>query len=141
MKKPIYLLVCIAIILFSACSSSKNSDTYELTGSSWELEYINGPRKILDSLFPVKKPQLTFKEENKTVTGNDGCNGYSAPFTLKGKNISFGEPGPGTLMYCGEGDAIFRETMKEIDGYKMEEKKLVLLTKDVPMMRFHKTNP
>lgn len=141
MKLFFYLFVTITVMHLGACSPSGNSEKEILTGSSWELDYINGPKKTLDSLYPVKKPQLTFEEARKTVTGNDGCNGYTAPFTEKGNNISFGEPGPGTLMNCGEGDAIFRETMKKIEGYKIEEGNLVLLSGDIPMMRFHKINP
>ncbi len=140
MKKSFYLLAGIAIILFSACSSSKNIDKQLLTGHTWELEYLAGPKITFDSLFPVKSPQLTFETDSLLVTGNDGCNGYTSPFTLKGKNISFGEPGPSTLMYCGEGEAIFRETIKKIDAYKIDGEKLVLLTGDMPMMRFHKIN-
>lgn len=141
MKLFFYLLVTLAVLHLGACSSSENSEKQILTGSSWELEYLNGPNKTLDSLFPINKPQLTFEEKSKKVMGNDGCNGYTAPFTLEGKNISFGEPGPATLMYCGEGDAIFRESMKKIEAYKIEEGNLVLLSGDTAMMRFHKMNP
>ena len=141
MKKSFYLLVCITAILFSACSSSdsKESDKQTLTGHTWELEYLSGPKITFEGLFEVKKPQLTFNQESKTVTGNDGCNNYDAPFTLEGNKLSFGESsGPTTLMYCGEGDVFFRETIKKIDAYKMEGEKLVLLTNDMEMMRFHK---
>ena len=138
MKITFYLLACATVLFFSACSSSKSSDKQDITGPTWELEYLSGPKFSLKDLFPQKKPQLTFEKESKTVTGNDGCNGYSAPFTLEGNQLTFGEPGPSTLMYCGEGDAFFREHMKNIDAFRMEEGKLVLLTDETPMLRFHK---
>lgn len=138
MKKSIYLFLCSAILILSACSSSKNSDKKILAENTWQLEFITGPKITFEGLFPAKKPQLTFQEESKMVSGNDGCNGYSAPFTRQGKKISFGEPGPSTLMYCGEGEAIFRGTMKKIDAFKIEGEKLVLLADGQAMMRFHK---
>lgn len=138
MKKSFHLFICTMVIFFSACSSSKNSDQPTLTGHTWELEYLSGTKFSFKDLFPVKKPQLTFEINSNTVTGNDGCNGYTAPFTLEGNKLSFGEPGPATLMYCGEGEAFFRENMKKIDAYRIDEEKLSLLSEDVEMLRFYK---
>lgn len=141
MKKSFSLFLCVAVILFTSCSPSNNSEKQTLTGHTWELEYLSGPKITFEGLFDVKKPQLTFDQENKTVTGNDGCNNYEAPFTLDGNKLSFGESsGPTTLMYCGDGDVFFQETIKKIDAYKMEGDKLVLLSDDMDMMRFHKTD-
>lgn len=138
MKKSFYLFVCAIVIIFSACSSSRNSDNQLLNSHTWELESISGSKLSFEELFPAKKPQLTFEKENKTVRGIDGCNGYSAPFIVNGNKISFGEPGPSTLMYCGEGEALFREKMKKIDAYKVDEGKLLLLSENAEMLRFHK---
>lgn len=140
MKKSYLLLVCLAVVVFSACSTSKDSNKQTLTDHTWQLEYLSGPKITFEGLFPEKQPQLRFEKDSKTVRGNDGCNGYSAPFILDGKNLSFGEPGPSTLMYCGEGEAFFRETIKSIDSYKIDKEKLILLTNDMEMMRFHKTD-
>ena len=90
-------------------------------------------------MFSDKKPQLEFNREEGIVTGNSGCNGYSAQFKVDGNTISFGEPGPSTLMYCGEGETFFRNTIKKVNRFKIDENgKLNLMLDDVPMMRFKK---
>ena len=90
-------------------------------------------------MFSDKKPQLEFNREEGIVTGNSGCNGYSAQFKVDGNTISFGEPGPSTLMYCGEGETFFRNTIKKVNRFKIDENgKLNLMLNDVPMMRFKK---
>ncbi len=125
-------------LLALACGSKPQSQASALYGAQWELEYLSGPRIAFDALFPDKKPVLTFEQATGMVAGNSGCNGYSAPFELQNDSIRFGEPGPSTLMYCGEGENFFRSTMQKIDGWKLDaDGKLNLLTGTVPMMRFH----
>ncbi|TDQ24009.1 META domain-containing protein [Tenacibaculum caenipelagi] len=137
MKKLTFLF---ATILLINVSCTKKDASEQLYGTTWELEYISGPRIAFDGLFPNKKPQLTFDKETMKVMGNDGCNGYSAEFTLGKENaISFGEAGPTTMMYCGQGEQEFLKTIKKINKYSFdEERKLNLLLDDVSMMRFKK---
>ncbi|PKA97423.1 META domain-containing protein [Flavobacteriaceae bacterium MAR_2009_75] len=135
-----YIILIIPIILFSCKSQNKipNIDFYNAT---WELEYISGPRIAFKALYPNKKPIINFNSENNTVVGNSSCNGYSAPFNLNGNALSFGEPGPSTLMYCGEGEKVFLNMMKKINAYSFDEAgKLQLLMNEVPVMRFNKAN-
>ena len=138
MKKLTSLSILIMLFLVFACKADKNSDT--LYNTTWELEYLSGPRIAFDGLFKDKKPQLTFNKETMKVEGNNGCNGYSADFTLEEDNISFGEPGPTTMMYCGEGETFFLNTIKKVNKYSIDkEGKLNLMIGDVSMMRFKKT--
>ncbi|GFD81050.1 hypothetical protein KUL118_39120 [Tenacibaculum sp. KUL118] len=129
-----------AAILLITVSCAKKDTAEQLYGTTWELEYISGPRIAFEGLFPDKKPQLTFDKETKKATGNNGCNGYAAKFTLGEENaISFGEPGPTTMMYCGQGEQEFLKTIKKINKYSFDiERKLNLLMDDVTMMRFKK---
>lgn len=54
-----------------------------------------------------------------------------------GDSISFGVPGPTTLMYCGEGEKIFLAMLKNIKTYNVDENgKLNFLYANIPMMRF-----
>ncbi len=139
MKASIILFFS-ALILAASCSSSK-SPTDALFGKTWELEYITGPRIAFDGLFPDKKPQLTFEQETGKVSGTDSCNGYRADYTLSENALSFGEPGPTTMMFCGGSERQFLEMMKKIDGFSFEDDKLNLLMGDIVMMRFKSVTP
>jgi heat shock protein HslJ len=111
-----------------------------LFNTSWELEFLSGPRIAFEGLFPDKKPNITFNKTTNKVEGNNSCNGYSADYTLKGNDISFGEPGPTTMMYCGEGETFFLKTIKKTNKYMIDSHgKLNLMIGDVPMMRFKKS--
>ncbi|HYH56091.1 MAG TPA: META domain-containing protein, partial [Anseongella sp.] len=74
-------------------------DRNQLFDTTWELEYISGPRIAFEGLFPDKKPRISFDKTTSEVSGHNSCNGYSAKYTLNGPGISFGEPGPTTMMY------------------------------------------
>ncbi len=107
-------------LLFAACGSSKRSPDAattppELTGGTWQLEYIAGASEPFVDLFPATKPALSFDASTTRVSGTDGCNGYSADYTLDRSQLSFGEPGPSTLVYCGAGEKMFREAMQRVD--------------------------
>ena len=130
-------LAPLLLLLFSACGSTKSTGTESLYGPLWELEFLSGPRIAFEGLFPDRKPQISFEKGIGEVIGNSGCNGYRAPFELNGQSIQFGEPGPSTLMYCGEGETHFRNIIRKVDGWRLtEDGKLELLLGDIPMMRF-----
>jgi heat shock protein HslJ len=139
MKTAVFLFASTMALVVS-CNSS-TSPTEQLYGVTWELEYMSGPRIAFDGLFPNKKPQLTFEKNENRVAGTDSCNGYSADYTLEGNSISFGEPGPTTMMFCGGSERQFLQLMKKIDGLSFEEGRLNLLIGDIPMMRFKKVAP
>ncbi|MBW8242374.1 META domain-containing protein [Muricauda oceani] len=139
MKTSIILFFAV-IVLAESCGGPKSSEE-ALYGTTWELEYISGPRIAFDGLFPEKKPQITFDKESGKVSGTDSCNGYSADYELAENTIVFGDPGPTTMMFCGGSERQFLEMMKKIDGYSVEDGKLNLLVGEVPMMRFKKVEP
>lgn len=134
-------ILCSLVLILTLSCNPKSDGSAELFGSTWELEYMSGPRIAFDGLFPNKKPQISFDQESSKVMGNDSCNGYSAEYTLDGNTISFGEPGPTTMMFCGGGERQFLNMMQKIDGFALEEGKLNLLIGEVPMMRFTKVEP
>ena len=139
MKPSAILFLGVLILVVSCNSKSNNSEA--LFNTTWELEYISGPRIAFDGLFPEKKPQITFDKESHKVTGTDSCNGYSADFELDENSLSFGEPGPTTMMFCGGGERQFLNMMQKIDGYIIQDGELNLMTDQVPMMRFKKVEP
>lgn len=139
MKTAIFLFAATMVLAVSCDSPTSPSE--QLYGVTWELEYMSGPRIAFEGLFPDKKPQLTFDKNENRVVGTDSCNGYSAAYTLEGNALSFGEPGPSTMMFCGGSERLFRQLIEKIDGFAFEEGKLNLLIGDIPMMRFKKVAP
>lgn len=126
-------------LMLVACNSTQKKANDALFNTTWELEYLSGPRIAFEAVFPDKKPVITFNETTNRVEGNNSCNGYSADFTLEGEAISFGEPGPTTMMFCGEGEQFFLRTIKTINKYEIDDDgKLNLMLDEVPMMRFKK---
>lgn len=139
MKSSVFI-VLFALALAENCGNSAPGEA-ALYGPTWELEYITGPRIAFEGMFPDKKPRLTFDGEANRVSGTDSCNGFSADFELEGQSLSFGEPGPTTLMFCGGSERQFLEMMKKVDGFSLEEGKLNLLMGELPLMRFKKVEP
>lgn len=145
MKIHLSPFLIVILGLFLSCSSAKQADQIPLKesgvlyGHTWQLEYLSDIGSSYEELFPQKKPELTFDEIKNLVRGNAGCNGYSATFTKDGDKISFSEPGPSTLMYCGDGEPEFLNIMSKINRYSVgPDGKLNLMIDDVPMLRFHK---
>lgn len=140
MKNPMVIIVLILSLALASCGAKKNLNEGQLYGATWQLDYISGPRIAFEGLFPDKKPQITFDQETQQVSGNAGCNGYSASYTLNGKAISFGEPGPATLMFCeGGGERQFLNMMQKVNAYSIDDEgRLNLLLDDIPMLRFVK---
>ena len=142
--KPILIITSLVLAIASCVSIKSNhasTDNDQLYNATWELEYISGPRIAFAGLYPDKKPQITFNQETHKVEGTNSCNGYSADYTIKKDAISFGEPGPTTMMYCGEGENVFLNMMKKINKFKIDaEGKLNLMLDEVEMMRFHKSD-
>ena len=136
------ILFVLILTLMTACGSQKEmTKSDQLYDTTWQLEYMSGPRIAFDGLFPDKKPELTFNKTTNEVTGNNSCNGYTAKYTLNGSSISFGEPGPTTMMFCGEGEPQFLNMMKKINAFSFDaDGKLNLMMDEVPMMRFKKVS-
>ena len=139
MKTKTTLLITIFALFIVSCATRKHVTKEELSNTTWELEYISGPRIAFNGLYPDKKPKVYFDKETNKVNGNNSCNAYTADYTLTGNSISFGEPGPTTMMFCGEGEKVFLNMMKKINKYGFDQGgKLNLMIDDVPMMRFKK---
>ena len=142
MKTIAVLIFSFLALLISACSTVKNTKTTNgLANTVWELEYISGSRIAFEGLYPNKRPKITFNTTTNNVSGTSSCNGYSAKYTSNGKTISFGEPGPTTMMFCeGGGEQAFLQMMKKVDNYSIDKDgKLNLNIGEVAMMRFKKS--
>jgi len=139
MKKQLTITALLIVLLAIGCSTKKKMAKDPLFGHTWELYYISGPKIAFEALYPKKIPQITFDKKTGKVMGNNGCNGYSADFTLEGDQLSFGEPGPTTMMYCGEGEQFFLRAMKDANRYEIDQDgNLNLYKGDAILMYFRK---
>lgn len=141
MKRSFTAIFALSLLIVTSCATSKKSSSSNLQNTLWELEYLSGSEQDLKTLFPVKYPSITLHESSKKAEGTDGCNGYISDFSVTENGISFGEPGPATLMYCGEGESLFRKAMKKTNKYAIDSSgKLIFMTDEIPVMRFKKIN-
>lgn len=138
MKSQLFLSL-IALSLLS-CSSKKNtSNNANLFNTKWELEQITS-NDSLDILFPDEKPQITLNNQTKEVTGNSGCNGYSAKFSLNGTILSISDPTISTMRYCqGDGEQLFKQMISKVNNYHIDKKDRLIFNSDKKtVMRFRK---
>lgn len=128
----------ILLAKFNSETVAASPGASKLNGS-WELNYISGPRIAFDGLYPNKKPVLVFDLPKSEVSGHTSCNPFSAPFTIDGQKISFGD-GRSTMMACeGIGEPTFLKTLKQVTSYAVSEDNVfTLIMGDVAMMRFVK---
>lgn len=139
MKKNYILISTFLVLVIGSCITTKNTNSNDLYDSLWELEYISGTRIAFNGLYPERKPVISFNKAKGKITGNNSCNGYTADFTIKGDNIDIGEPGPTTMMYCGDGEQQFLNMMEKINSISIDkEGKLNLMIGEISMMRYRK---
>lgn len=126
--KPFAILSFLGGLLCFGCGSTKEVAAQQFPyNQAWELAYLGDNLPGLDALFPERKPYLIFESDTGMAVGNSGCNGYSAPIEVRGSSLSFGTPGPSTLMYCGEGESIFRALLHQADQWKLTSDGLLQL--------------
>ena len=148
MKKTLFLSLILLSVFASGCCSKKDTDAKSANdkpnfyGTTWELEYISGPRIAFEGLYPEEKPTLVFTEKESTYGGNSSCNGYSGKFTKKENTITFGDAIK-TMRFCeGGGEGTFLGMLGKVNKFAIDsDGKLLLLIDDVPMMRFKKITP
>jgi heat shock protein HslJ len=74
-----------------------------LEGPIWNATGINNGREAVQSLIAETSATATFA--GGTVSGNAGCNTYSAPYTLDGSNLTIGMAAV-TAMMCVEPEGL-----------------------------------
>lgn len=92
-----YVLSLVVIVLaLTACSP--NESPASLIGS-WRLTSY-GPPDALSPAVEGAEAGITFNEDG-TLAGNSGCNGYSGSYTVEGNQLTFTEI-VSTLIFCDE---------------------------------------
>jgi len=97
MKSIVYSVL--VIFLLSACSSGKPASIQ----GQWKLiSYsIDSPAPPPNQLPAVTDVETSIELDSEgRMTGNVGCNDFSADYTVDGDTVTFG-PVIATLMFCG----------------------------------------
>jgi heat shock protein HslJ len=91
-------------------------------------------------LYPDQKPVLTFETGKNKIEGSTSCNSFTGAFTAGGKKIKIEGNLTLTKTACsGDGESVFLQALKKINGYDVTAGHLLTLTMDnVAMMRFTK---
>lgn len=144
MKKIVVLFT--VVLIASGCHCTQDAGRTNRTDrgnlsldGDWELEYLSGD-KPFSVLFPNILPYLRVNKSDYTLSGQDGCNQYTAKFTA---NDSHFKVDVGTListkMFCeGGGGQAFSDALSRVDSYVVENGKLELKSGNVVVLRFHK---
>ncbi len=104
-----YLLALVVLSLaITACSARSGEEPASLTGI-WKLTSY-GPADARTAAVPDASAAITFNQDG-SVTGNSGCNGFGGKYSVEGDKVTFSEV-VSTLMAC--------------DNPRMEQEKAVL---------------
>jgi heat shock protein HslJ len=122
--RVVYLLTAVIIAgVLASCSGnggdndsvSETADQTELAGTSWSLSLLNGDGLLLLSIVTAE-----FDEEG-SVSGIAGCNGYSASYEVDGDQIDISTPVT-TSSSCRERlmnqESAYLETLESIVSFQ-----------------------
>ena len=121
MKKYVLSLLIIGFVL-SACSA-KNQDASAALLGSWKLNSYDSVPAVTHA-----SAELTFND-NGTITGNSGCNGFGGKYKVAGDQVTFSEV-DSTLMACDEPhmsqEGAVHQVLNNAATFKIEGNRLTL---------------
>ena len=125
------LVICFAI---SACTAKKEGSSASLIGS-WKLTAY-GPVSSPAPAVADTEAGITFNEDG-TITGNSGCNGFGGGHKVEGDRITFDEI-TSTLMACDaprmEQENAVHQVLTDTATYKIEGNTLTLTNNDMVLV-------
>lgn len=108
---------------------------YQLSGR-WNLTSI-GEEAVKETDFINGQPVLQFNTFEKKVSGSTGCNRLSGGFKSNEDGSLTFLPLAATRMFCpGKGESKFLSSLQQVDHYKREGDKLLLLKGEVVVLSF-----
>ena len=128
MKK--YLLLLLLVAVLSACGAKNEGSSESLTGT-WKLTSY-GPLTSPTPAIPDSTAQIIFNDDG-TVTGNSGCNGFGGGYKVEGDQVTFDQI-TSTLMACDDArmsqeDAVHK-VLTDTASFKREGNTLTLTNND-----------
>lgn len=117
-------LIVSCVLGFAGCASTaKEHDGRSLDGTAWVLSSLAG-------IDPVPDVTPTAKFDAGRLSGSDGCNRFSMPYTTSGSAIEIGQSGISTQMACPEDTmayaAAFTAALRKARSFRMSDETLVL---------------
>ena len=132
MKKYLLTLFVLSLAL-SACAAG-NGGAASLI-SSWKLTSL-GPANSSIPAVPGTEAGITFNNDG-TVTGNSGCNGFGGNYKVEGDKITFDQI-TSTLMACDEPRMTQEEAVHRVltgtATYKIQGNTLTLTNNDLALV-------
>ncbi len=114
-----------------------------LTGPKWVLAAM-GEREIAAADFMREPPNLTFGEDGR-AHGSGGCNRIATGYAAGASGALFVDRGAMTMMACPdpamEIEAGFAAMLEAVDGWRIEDGRLVLEAAGAPLATFVATDP
>ncbi len=99
-----------------------------LTGATWLMTSYNNGRGGFQSALAGVEVTAIFREDG-TLSGNSGCNTYSAAYTVDGNSIDIG-PARTTRMMCEQPvmaqETAYLKALEKAATFRMERTRLVL---------------
>ena len=120
----------------STPSPTPPAQTASIENREWALAQLG------DNASPLgnggKPVTLTLTSAEQRAGGNAGCNGYGAPYTLSGSQLTFG-PAISTKMACEQGmevETAFLGMLANVTSYQATDSSLTLMGSTGELARF-----
>jgi heat shock protein HslJ len=130
-KKYLLILFVISLAL-SACASQESSAS--LIGT-WNLTSY-GPATSPTPAVPDSGALITFNNDG-TVVGNSGCNGFGGNYTVEGNQIKFDQI-TSTLMACEDSrmaqEEVVHQVLTDTATFKIESSTLTITNNDMVLI-------
>lgn len=127
-------------MLITGCHTSKPASTGSIKESTislngnWELQKLWGS----DNKW-TKNPVLVMDYDNKTFTGNNGCNNITGKFKLAGNFIAFDKQIISTKMACpGYNESAFNNALLKVNKFSITGEELELSQDYIVLLSFKK---
>ena len=120
-------ILAVSLLLAACTAMSPAAKTPDLNGTSWVLSSLPGHSLHGDVV-------ATARFEDGRVSGTDGCNRYTAPYTATGAMLQVGPRGASTQMACPPAvmkqAEVFMGALARASTHRMVDGQLQLLAAD-----------
>jgi heat shock protein HslJ len=141
-----WLIFCFVLVAFGCKPKPENQPpagsatpapaATGITDREWTLVQLGENASPLGN--GGKPVTLTLASAEARASGNAGCNRYSGPYTLSGRNLTFG-PAISTKMACAQGmdvETAYLSMLPNVTSFQATDSSLVLMGASGELARF-----